>query len=1054
MGHPFVDEGSCEANDPEFRYEAFISYRHVQRDRKLARRIQRSIEGFRVPKRVKSRSPRLGKCFRDEDELPTTSSLPKMIESALSHSRYLIVICSPDMRESRWCAREIELFSQMRGRENVILALSSGEPADAFPLSMLPVDDALAKGSYDEPVAADFRAGTGKNFSDEVLRIVSHLVRCGYDDLKQRVRARRARRASVVAAGVAAVSLAFGGFSFYQQTQIQKNLETSLTRQSQLQAQQSMEILGQGKPSQAALVAYEALDERPYVPLARLALEKSLAPFPTDSGFKVLYANREKEGIACTAVSGDGLRYAVADYSGNLSIYSVDDGERLFSLDSAGLNVEYWSSINGMTASGDLLLVHFSGEKTIAVGFSDGLVKWSVDDGFTWSLVDSIILPVREDEIACCLSVDNDCVVSFVDSKSGVAKQTVNVDGDANASPDSRNNQFVASPTGDKVYAYLSGELVSISDDGTYLKAAACEGLKPDSLDMVVGDGTVTVASAKDGVLSVEAFDASTLEHLWTRKGDAPTSSAYEVGCLGVCMVDGTRASAAVVSSNTILYYELSTGELIRTDACSSKPLAVAESKQTLISAEGADEAGSDGKTVHRAIVTAGGGIDWSGFSSGAWDTQAESSYSTQLDSQLQSARFFTSADGSLYALVTFNGSVDSCYTAVISCQRGSDRSELPPAPDRETKGESLESCSCNGTFAAFSGESDTKGRIVEVISGETFESIHSFNIADFGFASQYPEIAFSAKLDNVLYVYDEGKICSLDTSSGKVLGVYGARQKILAPESIGGRLYPSDDGTLNVVVGNGNSYRVVALDSETLEVKHTTAMQADGGGQEQTRLLFSRAYSAGGVLFLTDSIDPCIYAVDETTGKVKQASKAGLAKYSPPVAASLNGDICMQLEDGCLKCYDASGSEKWEAAFSAGSTFSVAYLPNNNLLVEDAYGVLRLLDGATGIELTQDLQTTLPSRFGSSGVFSSGKDNRVYVKCSGNLIGIHIAEDSFGIESIIPDGDMVAKSGKSALWSEKYVLPVPETAELMQQAQSLAAIHPLSAEEHKLYGI
>lgn len=133
MGHPFVDEGSG-ANDPEFRYEAFISYRHVQRDRKLARRIQRSIEGFRVPQRVKSRAPRLGKCFRDEDELPTTSSLPKMIEDALSHSRYLIVICSPDMRESRWCAREIELFSQMRGRENVILALSSGEPPETAEL--------------------------------------------------------------------------------------------------------------------------------------------------------------------------------------------------------------------------------------------------------------------------------------------------------------------------------------------------------------------------------------------------------------------------------------------------------------------------------------------------------------------------------------------------------------------------------------------------------------------------------------------------------------------------------------------------------------------------------------------------------------------------------------------------------------------------------------------------------------------------------------------------------------------------------------------------------
>ena len=1050
---PSVGTDSGKAREESFQYEAFISYRHVRRDSKVARKLQRAIEGFRIPRHLRKGNSKLGKCFRDEDEL-SSSSLPAMIEEALTSSRYLIVVCSPDMRESEWCARELDLFIRARGRENVILALSAGEPASAFPLALLSNSKGIGKpGCSDEPVAADFRPDTKKKFSNEVLRIISRIAGCGYDDLKQRMRSRRTKRAAVAATCIAAVSLSFATFSAYQQTQIQQNLETALLRQSQLEARLSADVYDQGKPSQAALIAYEALSGRPYVPLARLTLEKVLADYPSDSGFKVLYANREQESVTSAAVSEDGARYAVADYAGNISIYRVADGEKLFSLDSVALGLESPKSVIGLAASGDLLLVRISGEKTMAVGFSDGLVRWSVDDGFTWSSVDSVVLPVRDGKIACCLSVDNSCMVSFIDGESGVAKRTVNVDAEASATSDFWIKRFVASPADGKVYAYYSGELVSISDDGTYLKAAVCEGLKPESLDIAAGDGTVTVASAKDGVLLVEAFDANTLESLWTRKGDGPTSSAHEVGCLGVRMVDGTKASAAVVSSNTILYYELSTGELIRTDACSSKPLAVVEAEHTLASAEGDEDADGGKKIARRAIVTAGGGIDWSGFSSGAWDTRTESDYSTQLDSQLRSARFFTSSDGSLYALVTFDGNVDSCYTAVISCQHGSDRSELPPAPDRETKGRHLESCSRNGTFAAFSSESDAKGRIVEVISGETFESIHSFNIADFGFASQYPEIAFSAKLDNVLYVYDKGKICSLDASSGKVFGVYGTQQGILVPEPIGERLYPSDDGTLNVVVENGGSYRSVTLDSETLEVKHTAAMQMEEGGQKQTGLYFSQAYSAGGVLFLTTPIDSCVYTVDGANGKVNQIAAKNI-DYHFPVAASSTGDICMQFEDGLLKCYSANGSEKWEASFATGNMFSMAFLSDNNLLVEDAYGVLRLLDGVTGAELAQDLQTTLANRFSSLNTLSNGEDDHVYVQCSGDLIGVRISKDSFGIDSIIPDGNMVARSGESVLLSEDYVLPLMSTDELMLKAQDLEAAHPLSADERRLYGM
>ena len=91
--------------DTERSYVAFISYRHKPLDKQAAEMIQRRIESYKVPKefREKVGGERLGMVFRDEDELPASSSLSDSITYALDHSRYLIVICTPDLPQSKWC---------------------------------------------------------------------------------------------------------------------------------------------------------------------------------------------------------------------------------------------------------------------------------------------------------------------------------------------------------------------------------------------------------------------------------------------------------------------------------------------------------------------------------------------------------------------------------------------------------------------------------------------------------------------------------------------------------------------------------------------------------------------------------------------------------------------------------------------------------------------------------------------------------------------------------------------------------------------------------------
>ena len=50
-----------------FRYKAFISYRHTERDKKIAGKLQKKLESYKPPKGIASEEK--WKIFRDETEL-------------------------------------------------------------------------------------------------------------------------------------------------------------------------------------------------------------------------------------------------------------------------------------------------------------------------------------------------------------------------------------------------------------------------------------------------------------------------------------------------------------------------------------------------------------------------------------------------------------------------------------------------------------------------------------------------------------------------------------------------------------------------------------------------------------------------------------------------------------------------------------------------------------------------------------------------------------------------------------------------------------------------
>ncbi len=218
-----------------FKYSAFISYRHEAHDRKWAEWLVDALETYRVPKELQNAGypARLGKVFRDRDELPSSGSLNNQIEEALKVSRFLIVICSPATPESRWVSREIEIFKELGRGDKIFPILIEGEPGESFPKvltthQLIGFDEAEANPPKQdhEPIGADVRPSTGKTEKetkkDELLRIVASLLGCAFDDLKQRDRQRELRKRRNRNFGIAAMLMLAiaGGVYWWDYTRI------------------------------------------------------------------------------------------------------------------------------------------------------------------------------------------------------------------------------------------------------------------------------------------------------------------------------------------------------------------------------------------------------------------------------------------------------------------------------------------------------------------------------------------------------------------------------------------------------------------------------------------------------------------------------------------------------------------------------------------------------------------------------------------------------------------------------------------------------------------
>ncbi len=348
------------ATTREMRYDAFISYRHSELDKFVAEELHKQLENFKIPGKVAKNcnKKKIKRIFRDKDELPITSNLADPILNALRESEFLIVICSPRLKESIWCKREIENFIEMHGRENILAVLVEGEPSESFPEELLYREKTVVNENGEtmvvkepvEPLAADVRGKNKKEvkklIKTEMLRLLASMLQCNYDDLKQRHRERKMHRMLALAAVVCVVGLTFGTVSTVmalkiqnQKQQIDKQYWEALENNARMGADNALELLEVGDRIGAITMARELLPDDlenqdvPYTSEAFYALTESLYPYATGDILRPIFQIKENAEISEMKLSCDRKKIYVRTKYNALTVWDIPNKKKCLEID-------------------------------------------------------------------------------------------------------------------------------------------------------------------------------------------------------------------------------------------------------------------------------------------------------------------------------------------------------------------------------------------------------------------------------------------------------------------------------------------------------------------------------------------------------------------------------------------------------------------------------------------------------------------------------------------------------------------------------------------------
>ena len=354
-----MQRAADEYNETNYKYDAFISYRHVEPDQSIAKQIHQMIETFKPPKEFyKNGKKPTFRVFRDREEL-AARDLSASIKEALATSRYLIVICSKRTPLSEWCQKEVKIFKSLYGGERIIPVLIEGEPDEAFPQALKEIKNKDDESLHDI-LAADIRPDEvlRKDFAGyeqlqnrnrqklkdltkqslnilktEKYRIMATILGCSFGDLKQRDKERKNRLILSVSSLFGAIFLIFGLFmaNAYQKAELAR--QDAVRSNARILMKTAKDFVKEGDYIKAVLVAEEAIkpinkETKDYETLNAEKLS-ILNAAVYHNGASTLTAIPTKNNLTFMSVSDDEKYVAYGLENNDTAVASVENGELL-----------------------------------------------------------------------------------------------------------------------------------------------------------------------------------------------------------------------------------------------------------------------------------------------------------------------------------------------------------------------------------------------------------------------------------------------------------------------------------------------------------------------------------------------------------------------------------------------------------------------------------------------------------------------------------------------------------------------------------------------------
>ena len=185
-----------------FRFAAFISY--SSKDKAFARKLHRMLESYSIPKSIGTidvigggKKNRIFPVFKDQEELPS-GDLGQAIESALTASASLIVLCSKDSAQSKWVNKEIEFFKSIGRADRIfpVIVDTVDNGLDHWELCSQAMPEELKIG--EEYLLAGDARKKRDGFKNAAIKAIAGIIGVNAGTLQNREKKRQLRRRVIV----------------------------------------------------------------------------------------------------------------------------------------------------------------------------------------------------------------------------------------------------------------------------------------------------------------------------------------------------------------------------------------------------------------------------------------------------------------------------------------------------------------------------------------------------------------------------------------------------------------------------------------------------------------------------------------------------------------------------------------------------------------------------------------------------------------------------------------------------------------------------------------